>query len=98
MTAGGGQLAQACLTKRPPYLGSGLTEAHVVELEKYLTMWVKDTMCAAGHPLCKKGAAAAKAKAVAQVAPAADKQKNTTDQYKHKKDNHDSKGQRKRQT
>ena len=91
LTAGGGQLAQACLTKRIPYLGFGLTEAHVVELEKYLTMWVKDMMCTEGHPLCKKGAAAAKAKAVAQVAPAADKQKNTTDQDKNKKDKHDSK-------
>ena len=78
-------MAQACLTKRIPYLGFGLTEAHVVELEKYLTMWVKDMMCTEGHPLCKKGAAAAKAKAVAQVAPAADKQKNTTDQDKNKK-------------
>ena len=29
-----GQLAQACLTKRIPYLGFGLTETHVAEREK----------------------------------------------------------------
>ena len=91
LTAGGGQLAQSCLTKRIPYLGFGLTEAHAVELEKYLTMWVKDMMCTEGHPLCKKGAAAAKAKAVAQVAPAADKQTKTTDQDNNEKDKHDLK-------
>ena len=34
LTVGGGQLAQACLTKRIPYLGFGLTEAHAVELDK----------------------------------------------------------------
>ena len=84
-------MAQACLAKRILYLDFGLKEAHVVELEKYLAMWVKDMMCTEGHPLCKKGAAAAKAKAVAQVAPAADKQQHTTDQDKNKKDKHDSK-------
>ena len=84
-------MAQACLTKRIPYLGFGLAEAHVVELEKYLFMWVKDMMCTEGHPLCRKGVAAAKAKAVAQVAPAADKQHNTTEQDNNKKDKHDSK-------
>ena len=40
----GGQLAQSCLTKIIPYLGFGLRETHAVELEKYLTMWVKDNM------------------------------------------------------
>ena len=55
LSAGGGQVAQACLTRRIPYLGFGLTETHVVELEKYLISWVKDMMTTEGHPLCRKG-------------------------------------------
>ena len=70
-------MAQACLTKTIPYLGFGLTEARVVELETYLTMWVKDMMFTEGRPVCRKGVAGAKAKVVAQVAPAADKQNIT---------------------
>ena len=54
LTVGRGQLAQACLTKRIPYLGFGLTETHVVELEKYLIMRVKDNMGTEGHPLRRK--------------------------------------------
>ena len=71
LTAGWGQLAQACLTKRMPYFGLGLTEAHAVALEKLLITWVKDKLGTEGHPLCKKEVAAAKAK----VAPEADKPK-----------------------
>jgi hypothetical protein len=55
------------LTKRIPYLGFGLTETHVVELEKYLIMWVKDNMGTEGHPLCRKGVVVAKAKAAAEA-------------------------------
>ena len=58
LAAGGGHAAQACLTKRIPYLGFGLTETHVVELEKFLSNWVRDMMGTEGHPLCKKGAPA----------------------------------------
>ena len=53
----------------------GLTETHVVELEKYLIMWVKDNMGTDGHPLCRKGVVGAKAKAVAE----ADKPKDITE-------------------
>ena len=42
------------MTKIIPYVGVGLTETHVVELDKYLIMWVKDNIGAEGHPLCKK--------------------------------------------
>ena len=56
LTCGGGQVAQACLTKRIPFMGFCLTETHVVELEKFLVGWVKDMMCTEGHPLCRKGA------------------------------------------
>lgn len=80
LTAGGGQLAQACLTKRIPYLGFGLTEVHVVELEKYLIAWVKDMMGTEGHPLCRKGFAAAKA--VAQP----DRNRDAAGEDKDKKD------------
>ena len=62
LSCGGGQVAQACLTKRIPYMGFCLTETHVVELEKFLVAWVKDMMCTEGHPLCRKGAAAMQAK------------------------------------
>jgi len=55
LAAGGGHAAQACLTKRIPYLGFGLTETHVVELEKFLVGWVRDMMGTEGHPLCRKG-------------------------------------------
>ena len=55
LAAGGGHAAQACLTKRIPYLGFGLTETHVVELEKFLVSWVRDMMGTEGHPLCRKG-------------------------------------------
>jgi hypothetical protein len=58
LAAGGGHAAQACLTKRIPYLGFGLTETHVVELEKFLHNWVRDMMGTEGHPLCRKGAPA----------------------------------------
>jgi len=58
LAAGGGHAAQACLTKRIPYLGFGLTETHVVELEKFLSNWVRDVMGTEGHPLCRKGAPA----------------------------------------
>ncbi len=68
------QLAQDSLTTRITYLGFGLTETHVVELEKYLIMWVKDKMGTDGHPLCRKGVVVAKAKAAAE----ADKPKNMT--------------------
>ena len=73
------------MTKRIPYLGFGLTETHVVELEKYLTMWVKDMMGTEGHPLCRKGVVVAKA------AAEADKPKDMTGEDKNKKDKHDSK-------
>ena len=36
LASGGGSVAQACLTRRIPYVGFCLTEAHVVELEKFL--------------------------------------------------------------
>jgi hypothetical protein len=65
LSCGGGQVAQACLTKRIPYLGFCLTEAHVIELEKFLVTWVRDMMCTEGHPLCRKGAATKPAAAAA---------------------------------
>ena len=77
-------MAQACLTKRIPYLGFVLTKTHVVELEKYLLMWVKDTMGTEGHPLCRKGVAVAKAK----VAAEADKPKDVTLKERQKKKTH----------
>ena len=67
-------MAPACLTKRIPYLGFGLTETHVVELEKYLIMRVKDNMGPDGDPLCRKGVVVANAKAAAE----ADKPKDMT--------------------
>ncbi len=67
-------MAQACLTKKIPYLGFGVKETHDVELAQYLIMWVKDKTGTEGHPLCKKGVAAAKAKATAE----ADKPKDMT--------------------
>ena len=76
-------MAQACWTTRIPYLGFGLTEARVVELEKYLTMWVKDMMCTEGHRLCRKGVVVAKAKAAAE----ADKPKDMTPKDRQKKHN-----------
>ena len=79
-------MAQACLTKRIPYLGFGLTETHVVELEKYLIMWVKDMMGTEGHPLCRQEVVVAKA------AAEADKPKDMTGEDNHKKDKHDSRG------
>ena len=78
-------MAQACLTKRIPYLGFGLTEAHVVELEKHLIMWVKDMMGTEGHPLCRKGLAAAK------VAGESDKKKDMPGEAQDKKDKQVSK-------
>ncbi|MFM7979305.1 MAG: hypothetical protein ACKPKO_08320, partial [Candidatus Fonsibacter sp.] len=56
------------------YLGFGLTETHVVELEKHLIMWVNDKMGSECHRLCKNGVAAAKANA----APEADKPNDMT--------------------
>ena len=56
LASGGGSVAQACLTRRIPYVGFCLTEVHVVELEKFLVSWVMDMMCTEGHPLCRKGA------------------------------------------
>ena len=74
MTAGWEQLAQACLTKRIHYLGFGLTETHVADLDKYLIVWVKDEMGTDGRPICNKLVAAAKANAAAE----ADKPKDMT--------------------
>ena len=54
LTIGGGNFAQACLANKTPYLGFGLTETHVVELDKYLIMWVKGKMGTEGHSLCRK--------------------------------------------
>ena len=59
---------------RIPYLGFGLTETHVVELEKYFIMGVKDRLGTEGQPLCKTRVAAAKAKAAAE----SDKPKDMT--------------------
>ena len=56
LASGGGSVAQACLTRRIPYVGFCLTEVHVVELEKFLVNWVMDMMCTEGHPLYRKGA------------------------------------------
>ena len=56
LASGRGHAAQACLTKRLPYMGFGLTETHVIKLEKFLTNWVRDMMATEGHPLRKKGA------------------------------------------
>ena len=77
-------MAQACLTQRIPYLGFGLTDTHVVELEKYLIMWAKDNMGTKGHPLCRKGVVVAKAKAAAE----ADKPKNMTPKERQNKTQH----------
>ncbi|MFM7988006.1 MAG: hypothetical protein ACKPKO_52700, partial [Candidatus Fonsibacter sp.] len=57
-----------------------LTANHVVELEEYMILWVKDKMGTEGHPLCKNGVAAAKAKA----APKADKPNDITPKDRHK--------------
>ena len=80
----GGQLAQAFLTKRIPYLGFRCTETHVVELEKYLIMWVKDILGTEGHPLCRKGVVVAKA------AAEADKPKGMTPKDKHNNNKHNT--------
>ena len=84
-------MPQACLTKRLPYLGFGLTETHVVELEKYLIMRVKDMMGTEGHPLCRKGIVVAKVAAAKAAAEADKKPKDMTGEDKNKKDKHDSK-------
>ncbi|MFM7984226.1 MAG: hypothetical protein ACKPKO_33380 [Candidatus Fonsibacter sp.] len=46
-----------------PYLGFGLTEAHVAEREKYMILWVKDGVGIKCHSLCRKRAPAANADA-----------------------------------
>ncbi|MFM7979963.1 MAG: hypothetical protein ACKPKO_11675 [Candidatus Fonsibacter sp.] len=61
------------MTKRISYLGFGLAETHVVELEKYLILWVEDNMGT-------EDVAAAKAKAAQE----ADKPNDMTTKGRHK--------------
>ncbi|MFM7986690.1 MAG: hypothetical protein ACKPKO_45985 [Candidatus Fonsibacter sp.] len=52
---------------------------HVVALEKYMILWVKDKMGTECRPLCRKGVSVARAK----VAPDADKPNDMTPKDRH---------------
>lgn len=89
LACGGGPAAQACLTKRIPYVGFCLSEAHIIELEKFLVSWVKDMMCTEGHLLWRKGAV----KEVKEVKE--EKEQKEKDKY-DKNEEDGKKGKRKR--